>query len=161
MASRSYESPELFIDWEPERCIHVAACLAAAPGVFDPKRRPWVEPENGSTEEIIAAIEACPTGALRYRRKDGVAEDPGSEATIYPVQSGPLVVRGPLEVTADDGSVFATGPRMAFCRCGRSGNQPFCDNSHRTTTIESEAPVPRSSSESPDEICPPQDETFG
>lgn len=160
MASRSYESPDLFIDWEPDRCIHVAACLATAPGVFDVKRRPWIEPANGSTEEIIAAIEACPTGALGYRRKDGVAEDPGSEVTIYPVRNGPLVIRGHLTVTSDDGGQFATGPRMTFCRCGRSGNQPFCDNSHRATSFEEEAPAPRAPGGSPEEICPPQDETF-
>lgn len=28
------------------------------------------------------------------------------------------------------GTVIREGTRVAFCRCGHSGNKPFCDGSH-------------------------------
>ena len=42
----------------------------------------------------------------------------------------PLLVRGPITVVQPDGTVEEV-PRAAFCRCGQSGNKPFCDGSHR------------------------------
>ena len=121
MPARTYETDDLTIEWYPERCVHVARCLAAAPAVFDPGRRPWVQPEAGTTEEIVAAIEACPTGALRYRRTDGTSEQATEPTVVFPVQNGPLVVRGALTVLADDGTPFTEETRLAFCRCGHSG----------------------------------------
>jgi uncharacterized Fe-S cluster protein YjdI len=32
-----------------------------------PKERPWVQIENATTEELIAQIGKCPSGALSYR----------------------------------------------------------------------------------------------
>lgn len=163
MPTRTYSTGEIDIEWYPERCVHAARCLAAAPDVFDVRRRPWVEPAAGTTEQIIAAVEACPTGALRYKRADGVAEAATDPAQVFPVPNGPLVVRGELRVLADDGSTFAEERRLAFCRCGNSENQPFCDNSHRRVRFESKPATPaqtHTTADAPDEICPPQFEQF-
>ncbi|MCM2416990.1 CDGSH iron-sulfur domain-containing protein [Streptomyces sp. RKAG293] len=45
---------------------------------------------------------------------------------------GPLLVEGPVEVVADDGSV-STSHRFvaAICTCRRSRTYPWCDTSHR------------------------------
>ena len=37
------------------------------PNVYHPKERPWVQIENATTEELIAQISKCPSGALSYR----------------------------------------------------------------------------------------------
>jgi CDGSH-type Zn-finger protein len=51
---------------------------------------------------------------------------------MIPIPDGPLLVRGDLRlVDPDTGGVIAEETRVALCRCGKSKNQPFCDNSHR------------------------------
>jgi len=37
------------------------------PQVYNPKERPWVKIENATTDELIAQINKCPSGALSYR----------------------------------------------------------------------------------------------
>jgi len=49
-------------------------------------------------------------------------------------ENGPLVIQGQVKVVDHLGQEFAL-PRgkelLALCRCGHSGNKPFCDGSHR------------------------------
>lgn len=42
-------------------------CVKMLPNVYHPKERPWVQIENATTEELIAQISKCPSGALSYR----------------------------------------------------------------------------------------------
>jgi CDGSH-type Zn-finger protein len=53
--------------------------------------------------------------------------------TIDP--EGPLLVEGPVEVVAEDGSV-AVSERFvaAICTCRKSRTYPWCDTSHRRRT---------------------------
>jgi hypothetical protein len=100
--------------------------------VFDTSRRPWVDVEGATAEDIAAAIQQCPTGALRYEAKGDFPPEPRPSQAIFDVRpTGPLFVRGDAAVTQPHGRVIADGPRMALCRCGRTRNGPFCDNSHR------------------------------
>ncbi len=41
-----------------------------------------------------------------------------------------LSVRGPVTIRSRDGKSVSTRNRAALCRCGESGNKPFCDASH-------------------------------
>jgi len=162
MPTRTYDTDDLVIEWHAERCVHVARCLEALPEVFDTRRRPWIQPEHAGTDSIVAAIEQCPTGALRYRWADGRPATPVSETAVaFPVPNGPLVVRGRTRVLAADGTTFTEEDRMALCRCGGSGNQPFCDNTHRRRPFEAPPPAPPAAAESPAERCEPQRESFG
>lgn len=162
MPTRTYATDDLVVEWYAERCVHVARCLNALPEVFDTRKRPWIQPERASTEAIIDAVEQCPTGALRYRHADGRPPRPVSETTVaFPVHNGPLVLRGRTQVLAQDGTIFTEEDRLALCRCGNSGNQPFCDNAHRRVAFEARPPTPTTAAESPDDRCPPQDEAFG
>jgi len=36
------------------------------PDVFKPKEKPWIVPENSTTEAIIGTVKKCPSGALTY-----------------------------------------------------------------------------------------------
>jgi len=48
-------------------------------------------------------------------------------------KDGPLLMTGDIEVRAADGTLLEKSDDVALCRCGRSGNKPFCDGSHRET----------------------------
>ena len=50
--------------------------------------------------------------------------------TIDVVPNGPLVVNGLENMTASSGKPITTRPVMALCRCGRSGEKPYCDGTH-------------------------------
>jgi uncharacterized Fe-S cluster protein YjdI len=67
---REYTNGEVTIIWQPVLCIHATACFVDLPSVFDPQKRPWVNPHGATTEQIIAQVERCPTDALSYRLND-------------------------------------------------------------------------------------------
>ena len=56
-----------------------------------------------------------------------------SEPKIVVRNSGPLLVTGVRLIEDVDGNPFRTDDKetVALCRCGASGNRPFCDGSHR------------------------------
>jgi uncharacterized Fe-S cluster protein YjdI/CDGSH-type Zn-finger protein len=130
MTRRVYRGKNVEVSFDFDVCIHVGACLAGLPGVFELHRRPWIDPDNAAPDAVARVVESCPSGALQYRRLDGSAdENPPSPTQITPLRNGPLLVHGPVEVTHGDGTIEAF-PRATLCRCGLSKNKPFCDNSH-------------------------------
>lgn len=47
-------------------------------------------------------------------------------------REGPVLIEGPVEVTAEDGSVVSSDRFVvALCTCRRSRSYPWCDTSHR------------------------------
>ena len=59
-----YTNGELTIIWQPGLCQHSGICVKTLPKVYNPQERPWVKIENATTEELIAQIKKCPSGAL-------------------------------------------------------------------------------------------------
>ena len=64
--TKTYSNGEVTVVWKPEVCIHSAICFRGLPKVFDPRKRPWVTPGGATTEEIVAQVQKCPSGALSY-----------------------------------------------------------------------------------------------
>ena len=64
---RTYAGKNIEIDFDMSRCIHARNCFLKLPKVFDPDRRPWVDPDAAPAEEITAMIRTCPSGALTWR----------------------------------------------------------------------------------------------
>ena len=140
---RRYTGEAIDVTYDADRCIHAAECVRGLPAVFDTDRRPWILPSGASADAIAAVIEKCPSGALHYTRHDGgAAESPPEQTTIRPVPGGPLYVHGFVQLRAADGSLLVEDTRMALCRCGQSGNKPFCDNSHIGTHFDDGAGSP-------------------
>ena len=56
----------------------------------------------------------------------------GDEVTITPYRDGPLLIRGPVRMTDQDGEEIVVDRRtIALCRCGKSRIRPFCDGTHQ------------------------------
>jgi uncharacterized Fe-S cluster protein YjdI len=75
MSRKTYVSDDVDVSFDPEICVHSAACVKGLPAVFDPKRRPWIEPGNADAAEVIAQVARCPSGALRIERPATQAAD--------------------------------------------------------------------------------------
>ena len=155
MATRTYRNDEIEILWDSSRCIHSGLCLQGYPEVFDVDRRPWVELAGSTTDQVVATVESCPSGALRYHRLDGGADEAvHTPTTVIPWPNGPYFVRGNIEIMDRRGEVFTVATRATLCRCGASKNQPFCDLSHRDAGFRS---YPRAESEPREDASSPSD----
>ena len=64
---KEYSNGELTIVWQPGLCKHAGICAKTLPAVYHPKEKPWLTIENATTDELIAQINLCPSGALSYR----------------------------------------------------------------------------------------------
>jgi len=135
---KAYDSPTIRVTFDPRKCIHAKRCVEGSPEVFKPKDRPWIQPENADAAAIAATVAQCPTGALRYERLDGGPAEPlPTETAIALQKDGPIYVRGPVPVVDAAGNRWEdAGHRYALCRCGGSGNKPYCDNTHLTMGFE-------------------------
>jgi CDGSH-type Zn-finger protein/uncharacterized Fe-S cluster protein YjdI len=140
---RTYEGPTIRIVYDPVRCIHAAECVRGLPAVFDPDRRPWIDPSGGAADAIATVISRCPTGALTYEHLDaGAAEGPPATNVVTVSADGPLFVRGRVNVTGADGTSGEEW-RLALCRCGGSANKPLCDGRHHAVAFTDPGDVAR------------------
>jgi uncharacterized Fe-S cluster protein YjdI/CDGSH-type Zn-finger protein len=125
-----YRGRDIEVSFDLDICVHVGECLRGERSVFELNRRPWVLPDAAPAGVVAEVVERCPSGALQYRRLDaGAQEVVAGTTTVTPLKNGPLLVRGRIEVTREDGTV-ETLPRATLCRCGESEHKPFCDNRH-------------------------------
>jgi CDGSH-type Zn-finger protein len=49
---------------------------------------------------------------------------------VTPLPDGPLKCEGPLTLAASDARTSTADPTF-LCRCGHSGNKPYCDGTHK------------------------------
>ena len=128
-----YEGEGIVVTFDPSVCIHSAVCLRTLPAVFDVQQRRWIQLEHAGPNEVAAAVAKCPSGALQSVQqgqvKDSGAAAPGSRVDVTVKPNGPLLIRGPVQVTRETGEVVLK-ESCAFCRCGATGTAPFCDGSH-------------------------------
>lgn len=127
----SYPGVDVTVKYDIKRCIHAAKCVKGAPLVFDIKRKPWIDPDQGEAEELVEVIHRCPTGALTYVRHDGGDEEPvPSVNEVAVAEDGPVYLSGDITVLSSEGEMISKDTRIALCRCGASKNKPICDGSH-------------------------------
>jgi len=90
-----------------------------------------------SRENAIYSACNCPSGRLvavdkesgqpiepEFKQSISLTEDPIKDV------SGPLWVKGGIEVESAEGKIYEVRNRVTLCRCGKSENKPFCDSSH-------------------------------
>jgi CDGSH-type Zn-finger protein len=99
--------------------------------------------DEDSRTVVIEQANLCPSGrytavdrttGARYEpeleRSIGIVEDPSAGV------SGPLWIRGGVQVVSADGEPYEVRNRVTLCRCGDSKNKPFCDGSHVETGFD-------------------------
>lgn len=140
--TKEYSNGEITIVWKPGICAHSERCWnkekGGLPAVFNPNKRPWIDPEGASSEQIMQHIDRCPSGALSYYRNDKAEagttkSDRAPHITVS--ANGPLVIKGPAKIELLDGSTKEMD-KTALCRCGASNNKPFCDGSHHKINFQ-------------------------
>ena len=77
------------------------------------------------------------TGELPSKEMEMSIPDLVGPVTVTPHQDGPLQMKGALEVQTGTGRAVTRVKGAFFCRCGQSGNKPFCDGSHKASGFKS------------------------
>ena len=138
----SYPGKMMDVAWDGRLCIHVGECTRASGELFVGGREPWCQPDLADFKEITEVVERCPTGALTAVRNDsGNTESAPDTNSIVVSNNGPLYVRGELEIDGAKDDMPGVRFRAALCRCGKSENKPFCDNSHEVAEFRDRAAV--------------------
>lgn len=121
------EGKDMTLVYEGKKCIHSRFCVTGAPQVFLANVvGPWIHPDAMPVDSLVEIAHVCPSGAIRYRRKDGKPEETAPPVNLVAIrEAGPYAVRGDLSI-ADKSGFF----RATLCRCGASKNKPYCDGSH-------------------------------
>jgi CDGSH-type Zn-finger protein len=126
------EGPRVDLRDRKDLCVDARFCHA--------RGTVWHRIDNDDDESAQVVIEEsklCPSG--RYTAVDkatGMAHEPELPPSIALIQdpkmevSGPIWVRGGIQVESADGQPYEVRNRVTLCRCGKSKNKPFCDGSH-------------------------------
>ena len=71
-------------------------------------------------------------GRARAHRRRAGGDRGMKDVVITPYRDGPLLVRGPVRMTDQEGNEIAVDRgTVALCRCGKSRLRPFCDGTHK------------------------------
>ena len=140
-----YSNNEVTVVWKPNTCIHSTLCWKGLIEVFNPKEKPWIKIDCAATERIIEQVRKCPSGALSYylnteTTADGTPDKVVAEAAnimkVEVTANGPYLIKTECLIVHSDGRKETKTGTVALCRCGASGNKPYCDGSHRKVGFE-------------------------
>ncbi len=128
----TYTNGEITVVWKPKTCQHTGICLRGLPKVFSLRQRPWVNMTAATSDEIVALVDECPSGALTIEGRTPPDNYSGkTPIEIIEVPKGPIVIKGDVLIKDLKGNEQYSHKRMTvLCRCGLSNNYPFCDASH-------------------------------
>lgn len=101
----------------------------------------WELTKNSNNKEskrlAIEQCGNCPSGRLvAWDKKSGKPIEPKFKKGISLIEdvpskvSGPIWVKGRVQIEEEDCEQLETRNRVTLCRCGKSKNKPYCDGSH-------------------------------
>lgn len=125
----------------PELALDDAQCFCSIARFCHPGGDTWTLTEKSSdpAAKALAVKEACncPSGRLvAIDKATGKPIEPELTPSISVTDdtrhkvSGPLWVKGGIQVEAADGYQYEVRNRVTLCCCGESKNKPFCNGAH-------------------------------
>ncbi len=124
----AYEGTEVTVTFNPRLCGHAAECGRIASNIFNVNQKPWVQPDNGTVDQVKAVVAACPSGALLMGASpETIVQD---RAEVIVQKDGPYWV-SETRIETDTTATGLSDRKYILCRCGMSGNKPYCDGTHR------------------------------
>ncbi len=67
--TKEYTNGHITIVWQSALCQHSGVCVKNLYTVFKPQTQPWIQMENATSEDIVATVKKCPSGALSILEK--------------------------------------------------------------------------------------------
>ena len=128
---KNYQKDDLTIHWDLDKCAHSGICVKSLSNVFKPKEKPWIDVDGATKEEIMTAIDKCPSGALSYSVEGVAEENDVPEVSVTIIHNGPARVKGKVAFINKDGEEEIKDGQFSICRCGKTEKSPFCDGSHK------------------------------
>lgn len=128
--------PNLILYDQYDLCFGAGFCHAKEGSTWELTK----DSDNAKSRKVaIQQACDCPSGRLvAMDKKTGKMIEPKFEKSISVIEdnrkhvSGPLYVKGGIEIVSSDGFKYEVRNRVTLCRCGASDNKPFCDGSHST-----------------------------
>jgi len=127
------EGPGIFLADAPSFCSAARFCHLAGGTWANVKKSG--DPRAKKMAQQTACN--CPSGRLVvYDKKTGKIIEPKFTPSISLIEdtqakvSGPVWLKGGIELESADGKKYEVRNRCTVCRCGKSGNKPFCDGTH-------------------------------
>jgi CDGSH-type Zn-finger protein/truncated hemoglobin YjbI len=133
-----YEARQFGVTDDRGLCAHSGRCTDALPTAFRVGAEPFVAPAGGRADDVLRAIQACPSGALGAElegRRSAALSDTVRDPAIEVSKDGPYRLTGGIDVVDASGAAVArpdgsSPEHCSLCRCGQSSNKPFCSGAH-------------------------------
>jgi CDGSH-type Zn-finger protein/uncharacterized Fe-S cluster protein YjdI len=118
--------------------VHAGIALAWPDGRVEPlKRATLCRCGRSSNKPFCDGSHTGSDGAPPFVTSGEIATRPSEPLAVRdgrldvePLRNGPLELRGNLEILCGTGRTVDRLQAVRLCRCGRSGDKPFCDGSH-------------------------------
>ncbi|HEV2682513.1 MAG TPA: CDGSH iron-sulfur domain-containing protein [Rhodanobacter sp.] len=115
--------------------------LCAFARFCDPRGKVWnlvnETDDPAAGKHFVSQTCDCPSGRLvAWDNETGKPIEPAFEPSIALIEdpaqhcSGPIWLRGGVQLIGADGFEYEVRNRVTLCRCGASQNKPFCDGTH-------------------------------
>jgi CDGSH-type Zn-finger protein/uncharacterized Fe-S cluster protein YjdI len=95
------------------------------------RRKPFCDGSHAAAG-FVASGEPATAESQTLARRDG-------PVAVEPIDNGPLHVTGSVELVSGTGRTLNRLGETWLCRCGHSGNKPYCDGTHRKIGFRSGA----------------------